>query len=75
MSKKSIAQYLNGVASYIEFEYGPDEDFEELTFDEKYAIKQILHSHFDLENSINNAAGDVIDYIRSNRKWIRENKK
>ena len=61
------------VADYIENEYGPDEDFEELTMDEKYAIKEILMSHFKLDNSINNAASDVISYIRENREWMRKN--
>ena len=68
-----ISEYMSLVANYIENEYGPDEDFEELTMDEKYAIKQILMSHFKLDNSINNAASDVISYIRENREWIRKN--
>ena len=69
----SIKDYLNSIASYIENEYGPDEDFQELTMDEKYAIKEILMSHFELDNSINNAASDVISYIRENREWMRKN--
>ena len=69
-----ITEYMSLVADYIENEYGPDEDFEELTLDEKYAIKEILMSHFKLDNSINNAASDVIGYIRENREWMRENK-
>jgi hypothetical protein len=69
-----ISEYMSSVADYIENEYGPDDDFEELTTDEKYAIKQILTSHFkDYNNSINNAASDVISYIRENREWMREN--
>ena len=63
------------VADYIEDEYGPDSDCKELTLDEKYAIREILKSHFELDNSINNAASDVISYIRDNRKWMRENTK
>jgi len=69
----SINNYLSSVASYIENEYGSDKNFQELTLDEKYAIKQILMSHFELNNSINNAASDVISYIRDNREWMREN--
>jgi hypothetical protein len=69
-----ISEYMSLVASYIEDEYGPDSDFQELTMDEKYAIKRILMSHFELDNSINNAASDVISYIRENREWMRENK-
>jgi hypothetical protein len=68
-----ISEYMSLVADYIENEYGPDEDFEELTMDEKYAIKEILMSHFKLDNSINNAASDVISYIRENREWMRKN--
>jgi hypothetical protein len=26
-----------------------------------------------LDNSINNAASDLISYIRENREWMREN--
>lgn len=69
-----ISEYMSLVASYIEDEYGPDSDCNELTLDEKYAVKRMLMSHFDLDNSINNAASDVISYIRENRKWKRENK-
>jgi hypothetical protein len=69
-----INEYISLVANYIENEYGQDEDCKELTLDEKYAIRQILMSHFELDNSINNAASDVISYIRENREWMRENK-
>lgn len=68
-----ISEYMSSVATYIENEYGPDDDFKELTLDEKYAVKRILMSHFEIDNSINNAASDVISYIRENREWMREN--
>jgi hypothetical protein len=68
-----INEYMSLVADYIENEYGPDSDFQELTMDEKYAVKEILMSHFEYDNSINNAASDVISYIRDNREWMREN--
>ena len=68
-----INEYMSSVADYIENEYGPDSDYRELTLDEKYAIKRMLMSHFDLDNSINNAASDVISYIRENREWMRKN--
>ena len=68
-----ISEYMSLVADYIESEYGPDSDFQELTLDEKYTIKRMLMSHFELDNSINNAASDVISYIRDNREWMREN--
>ena len=69
-----ISEYMSLVADYIENEYGPDSDCKELTLDEKYAIKRILMCHFEYDNSINNAASDVISYIRENREWMRENK-
>lgn len=68
-----ISEYMSLVANYIENEYGPDSDFQELTMDEKYAIKRMLMSHFEYDNSINNAASDVISYIRENREWMRKN--
>jgi hypothetical protein len=71
--RMKINEYMSLVADYIENEYGPDEDFQELTMDEKYAVKEILMSHFELDNSINNAASDVISYIRENREWMRKN--
>ena len=58
----TINDYMSLVANYIENEYGPDSDFQELTLDEKYTIKQMLMSHFEYDNSINNAASDVISY-------------
>jgi hypothetical protein len=77
MKKKSkrmkINDYMSLVADYIENEYGPDDDFKELTMDEKYAIKMMLAFHYQENNSINNAASDVISYIRDNRAWMREN--
>ena len=69
-----ISEYMSLVATYIEDEYGPDSDCKELTLDEKYAIKRILMSHFEYDNSIYNAASDVISYIRENREWMRKNK-
>jgi hypothetical protein len=78
MRKKSeqmrISEYMSLVATYIENEYGPDSDFQELTMDEKYAIKMMLAFHYQENNSVNNAASDVISYIRDNREWMRENK-
>jgi len=68
-----INEYMSLVANYIENEYGPDEDCKELTLNEKYAVKRILMSHFEYDNSINNAASDVISYIRENREWMRKN--
>jgi hypothetical protein len=68
-----INEYMSLVADYIDNEYGPDSDFKELTLDEKYAVKRILMSHFEYNNSINNAASDVISYIRDNRQWMKEN--
>jgi hypothetical protein len=77
MKKKSkqmkINDYMSLVADYIENEYGPDDDFKELTMDEKYAVKMMLAFHYQENNSINNAASDVISYIRDNREWMREN--
>jgi hypothetical protein len=77
MKKKSkrmkINEYMSSVADYIEKEYGPDDDFQELTMDEKYAIKMMLAFHYQENNSVNNAASDVISYIRDNRAWMREN--
>jgi hypothetical protein len=69
-----ISEYMSLVADYIENEYGPDNDGKELSLDEKYAVKRILMSHFECDNSINNAASNVINYIRENREWKRENK-
>jgi len=68
-----INEYMSLVADYIEKEYGPDDDFKELTMDEKYAIKMMLAFHYQENNSINNAASDVISYIRENREWMRKN--
>lgn len=68
-----ISEYMSLVADYIDNEYGTS-DCKELTLDEKYAIKRILMCHFEYDNSINNAASHIINYIRENREWKRENK-
>jgi hypothetical protein len=73
IKKMKISEYMSSVADYIENEYGPDEDWKELTIDEKYAIKMMLAFHYQENNSVNNAASDVISYIRDNRQWMREN--
>jgi hypothetical protein len=39
-----INDYMSLVADYIENEYGPDSDYEELSLDEKYAITRNWHN-------------------------------
>ena len=68
-----INEYMSSVADYIKNEYLGRPMTKELTMDEKYAIKMMLAFHYQENNSINNAASDVISYIRDNRKWMREN--
>lgn len=36
-------------------------------------IKHMLHAYYSANNSINNAANYIIQYLRDSRKWMKEN--
>lgn len=73
--QSSLKEYMYKVADYISMEYGDLEQDGHLSDDEKYAVKNIMMAHYDDNDSINNAASNVVVYIRQNRAWMKENLK
>lgn len=71
--KISFKLYLDKVADYIDAEYGGFDSDVEMTDDEKYTIKTMMHHHYYSEDSINNAANEIIVYLRKNRNWKENN--
>lgn len=71
MEKESIsngwAAFIDKIADYIDAEYGGFDSDLVMTDDEKHTIRTMMHSHFYANDSINNAANEVINYLRENR--------
>jgi hypothetical protein len=68
----SFQDYLNKIADYIDMEYGGIDDGY-LTDDERHTIKNIVTSHYEDDDSINNTASTIALYIRDSRSWNQEN--
>lgn len=68
-----LKQYMYKVSDYISAEYGGLEQDCNLSDDEKYTVKNIIVSHFQVQDSINNAANNVMAYIKDNRAWMKGN--
>jgi hypothetical protein len=64
--------YVLKIADYIDAEYG-DSDMKSLNGDEKSTIYQIMLSHYNNLDSINNPANIIIFYLRENRSWLEKN--
>jgi len=64
--------YVLKIADYIDHEYG-DSDMKSLNDDEKSTIYQIMLSHYNNNDCINNAANIIIFYLRENRSWLEKN--
>jgi hypothetical protein len=43
-----------------------------LSDDEKYTIRNIVHAHYEIDDSIANAANHIMDYLKTSRQWIDE---
>ena len=69
----NFKQYINRVAEYIDDEYGGFDNDGVMTEDEKHTIKNIIMTHYENDDSINNAANEVIAYLRTNRQWKTNN--
>jgi hypothetical protein len=68
----SFQDYLNKIADYIDMEYGGIDDGY-LTDDERHTIKNIVTSHYEADDSINNTASTIALYIRDSRSWMKDN--
>lgn len=77
MNQKSKANSLNEyslrVADYIEMEYGDFDSDEVMTDDERFTIRNIMMSCYDANDSINNAANMIMEYLKKNRVWKENN--
>lgn len=71
----TLQDFTAKVADYIDHEYGESNDLvnESLNDAEKMTIKHMLHAYYSANNSINNAANYIIQYLRDSRKWMKEN--
>jgi len=63
------------VADYIDDEYGGNRSssLRDLTNDERYFIKHMLHMSYENNNSINNTANDIMKYLSDNKAWKSDN--
>lgn len=71
--KDSFENYMSKVADYIAMEYDDIQDTSLLTDDEKYTIKTIGTIHYECNDSINNTASYIMNYIKSSREWTKKN--
>jgi hypothetical protein len=71
----TFQDFTNDVADYIDSEYGSGNDLvmATLTDDERYTIKNMLDAHYHFNDSVNNTANYVIDYLRQTRNWTKDN--
>jgi hypothetical protein len=74
-NKLSFNEFMLAVADYIDDEYGGNRSssLRNLNMDEKHTIKNILDAHYNMNNSINNAANKVMEYLSDNNAWKRKN--
>jgi hypothetical protein len=68
-----LEKYTNLVADYISDEYGGFGKDGLMTDDEKYVVKNMLQAHYESKDSVNNAASYIMNYIKLNRLWMKEN--
>ena len=71
----SFNQFMLAIADYIDDEYGGNRSssLRNLTHDERYTIKHMLHIHYENYNSINNTANDIMKYLSDNKAWTSKN--
>jgi hypothetical protein len=71
----SFNQFMLAVADYIDDEYGGNRSssLRNLTHNERYTIKHMLHMSYENNNSINNAANKIMQYLSDNNAWKSDN--
>jgi hypothetical protein len=74
-NKLSFNEFMLAVADYIDDEYGGNRSssLRDLTKDERYTIKNMLHDYYTKNDSVNNAANKVMQYLSDNNAWKRKN--
>jgi predicted Zn-dependent peptidase len=68
-----LEKYAHLVADYISDEYDGLGEEGVMTDDERYAVKSMLQAHYESKDSVNNAANYIMNYIKLNRLWMKEN--
>jgi len=69
----TMQEYTNGIADYIDAEYdGANEELGSLTDDEKWTIRNIVTMHYESQDSINNTANYIMNYLEESRKFMND---
>jgi hypothetical protein len=72
----SFNQFMLAVADYIDDEYGGNRSssLRDLTHDERYSVKHMLHMSYEKNNSVNNTANDIRNEYYDCSKFTRQDK-
>lgn len=54
-------------------EYGDIESKQRLTDDERFTVRNIMMGCYDANDSINNTANMIMEYLKKNRVWKENN--
>ena len=69
----TIQEYTNRIADYIDAEYdGASTKLGMLTDDEKYTIRNMIHMHYECEDSVNNTANYLMSYLVESRQFLND---
>lgn len=69
LTNNDFSVYAGKIADYIDMEYGGFDNDGAMSDDEKYTVKNIIVDNFNKLNSVNNAANDIMTYLRDNNIW------
>lgn len=71
----SFSQFMLAVADYIDDEYGGNRSssLRDLTQDERYTIKNMLDDYYAKNDSVNNVANKIMQYLSDNSAWKSDN--
>lgn len=71
--KWNLQEYTNRIADYIDAEYdGASTQLGMLTDDEKYTIRNMIHMHYECEDSVNNTANYLMSYLVESRQFLND---
>ena len=69
----NLNEYAIKVADYIEMEYGGFDSDVVMTDDERFTVRNIMMGCYDANDSINNTANMIMEYLKKNRVWKENN--
>jgi hypothetical protein len=71
--KWNLQEYTNQIADYIDAEYDNGQSsLGQLTDDEKYTIRNMIHLHHECEDSVNNTANYIMSYLVESRHFMND---